>query len=35
MAMNQRISLSEATSNVIAMLAALPDKEPRRGGSKS
>lgn len=34
-AMNQRISLSEATNNVIAMLAALPDKEPRRGGSKS
>lgn len=34
-AMNQRISLSEATNNVIAMLAVLPDKEPRRGGSKS
>lgn len=35
MAMNRRISLSEAANNVIAMLAALPDKEPCPGGSKS
>lgn len=35
MAMNQRISLSDAACNVIAMLTALPDKGREREGSKS
>lgn len=34
LAMNQRVSLSDAANNVIAMLTALPDNENRPGRSK-